>query len=327
MSCLCSLFFEDYSLSKPTWCQKWLSGRDFRHDGKQHWKRAFATEARSRRNRERSSMLEGALVGGKTRWQSYALITKLADEEKKFQAAVLVQCFDEPTITLADALPYEDEDHKVDVDKILELLEKHFIGEVNEIFESFQFFTRQQREGESTSTFIAEVRRLAASCGFASLHDRMIRDRIVCGIRDNALRRSFLANKNLTLQKCVDQCKAAESSGQLAQSINCRQATVQHHDQSDAEQVPRLLDLNYVRGPPRRTGWSVTSHAAAVRERTTALALPTSKCGSVVAPMARRHARRTGSSAGHAVVGITSQSDAQEIRYILSGQTTLLRIA
>ena len=214
----------------------------------------------------------------KTRWQSYALITKLADEEKKFQAAVLVQCFDEPTITLADALPYEDEDHKVDVDKILELLEKHFIGEVNEIFESFQFFTRQQREGESTSTFIAEVRRLAASCGFASLHDRMIRDRIVCGIRDNALRRSFLANKNLTLQKCVDQCKAAESSGQLAQSINCRQATVQHHDQSDAEQVPRPLDLNYVRGPPRRTGRSVTSHAAAVREHTTALALPTSKC-------------------------------------------------
>ena len=127
----------------------------------------------------------------KTRWQSYALITKLADEEKKFQAAVLVQCFDEPTITLADALPYEDEDHKVDVDKILELLEKHFIGEVNEIFESFQFCTRQQREGESMSTFIAEVRRLAASCGFASLHDRMIRDRIVCGIRDNALRRSF----------------------------------------------------------------------------------------------------------------------------------------
>ena len=114
----------------------------------------------------------------KTRWRSYALVTKLADEEKKFQTAVLVQCFDEPTITLAGALPYEDEDHKVDVDKILELLEKHFVGEVNEIFESFQFFTRQQREGESTSTFIAEVRRLAASCGFASLHDRMIRDRI-----------------------------------------------------------------------------------------------------------------------------------------------------
>ena len=175
-------------------------------------------------------------------------------------------------------LPFEDEDHNVDVDKILELLEKHFIGEVNEIFESFQFFTRQQREGESTSTFIAEVRRLAASCGFASLHDRMIRDRIVCGIRDNALKRSFLANKNLTLQKCVDQCKAAESSGQLAQSINCRQATVQHHDQSDAEQVPRPLALNYLQGPPRCTGRSVTSHAAAVRERTTALALPTSKC-------------------------------------------------
>ena len=219
MSCLCSLFFEDYSLSKRTWCQKWLSGRDFRHDGKQHWKRAFATEARSRRDRERSSMLEGALVGVEE-----ALAVVRAHHKVGRRGEEIPGCgprsvtgFDEPTITLADALPYEDEDHKVDVDKILELLENHFIGEVNEIFESIQFFTRQQREGESTSTFIAEVRRLAASCGFASLHDRMIRDRIVCGIRDNALRRSFLANKNLTLQKCVDQCKAAESSGQLAQ--------------------------------------------------------------------------------------------------------------
>ena len=78
------------------------------------------------------------------RWESYALIVKLADEDPKLQLAFLIQCFSAETITLVDSLPYEDSSQREQVAAVLDLLEKHFVGEVNEIFESFQFFSRQQ---------------------------------------------------------------------------------------------------------------------------------------------------------------------------------------
>ena len=74
-------------------------------------------------------------------------------EDAIFRLAVLIQCFSTETITLVKSLPFEDESHRTQVDKVLELLENHFVGEVNEIFESFNFFTRQQRESETNTTF------------------------------------------------------------------------------------------------------------------------------------------------------------------------------
>ena len=177
----------------------------------------------------------------KTRWESYALIAKLGEEDPKFKFAVLIQCFSAETITLVESLPFEDESHRMQVDNVLELLENHFVGEVNEIFESFNFFTRQQRESETNTAYIAEVRRLAATCNFGDLRERMIRDKIVCGIRDNAVRKSLLEDRNLTLKKCVDRCKAVESSGRQAQNIaKGRQDTTE--DQA--------VSLNHVRARP-----------------------------------------------------------------------------
>ena len=133
---------------------------------------------------------------------------------------------------------------------MLDLLEKHFVGEVNEIFESFQFFSRQQRESETTTAYIAEIRRLAATCNFGDLTDRMIRDKIVCGIRDNGLRKSLLEDTKLTLKKCVERCKAVESSGQQAQNIvKTRQDTCQdqplslNHVRTRAAQRPPLQSV------------------------------------------------------------------------------------
>ena len=101
---------------------------------------------------------------------------------------------------------------------MVELLERHFAGEVNEFYQSIQFFTRQLRESETTSAYTAKIRRLVGSSSFRLLEERFIRQRILCSVQDNALRNSFLENNNLML-KCVAWCKAAESCGPLAQSI------------------------------------------------------------------------------------------------------------
>ncbi len=45
---------------------------------------------------------------------------------------------------------------------------------------------------------------------FADLTDSLIRDRIVCGIKDNNVRARLLREADLTLEKAIDTCRANE---------------------------------------------------------------------------------------------------------------------
>ena len=99
---------------------------------------------------------------------------------------------------------------------MLDLLEKHYVGATNEIYESYKFFQRSQEDGEPVTDDIAAVGAQAGRCNFNALNflleNRLIRDRIVCGIRDKGLQRSFLEDSKLTLEKCVEKCKATEQA-------------------------------------------------------------------------------------------------------------------
>ena len=54
----------------------------------------------------------------------------------------------------------------------------------NVIFERARF---RQEEGEAVDAFITSLYSLAEHCSYGTLHDEMIRDRIVVGIRNAQL--------------------------------------------------------------------------------------------------------------------------------------------
>lgn len=60
------------------------------------------------------------------------------------------------------------------------------------------------------SEYILALRKLSASCGFGNLQDRLIKDKIVCGVRDSRLKERLLKEDNLTLDTCVKICQAVE---------------------------------------------------------------------------------------------------------------------
>ena len=47
------------------------------------------------------------------------------------------------------------------------------------------------------------LRALAETCDFGALKDQLIRDRIVCGVRDNAVRRKLLQESKLPLNNVL----------------------------------------------------------------------------------------------------------------------------
>ena len=63
-----------------------------------------------------------------------------------------------------------------------------------------------------TVTICVRLRKLALTCEFGQLTDELIRDRIVCGITDNATKKKLLQEPDLNLNKCLDLCRATETS-------------------------------------------------------------------------------------------------------------------
>ena len=133
-------------------------------------------------------------------------MTGLDAKGDDYKLACLNSAMSDEALDLIDSLPYENSGDENDIGKVLDLLEKHYVGATNEIYESYKFFQRSQEDGEPVTDYIAAVRAQAGRCNFNALKNRLIRDRIVCGIRDKGPQRSFLEDSKLTLEKCVEKC-------------------------------------------------------------------------------------------------------------------------
>jgi len=59
------------------------------------------------------------------------------------------------------------------------------------------------------------------------LKDDLTRDRIVCRVRDNGIRRKLLQESGLTLSKCVDICRANEATAAQRKDMAPNQTTEQ----------------------------------------------------------------------------------------------------
>ena len=81
----------------------------------------------------------------------------------------------------------------------------------NVIFEWVKFNRRVQKEGELVEQFITSLYNLVDTCDFGDLKNKMIRDRIVVGIWDQALSKCLQTVADLTLEKAHNPCPAKRS--------------------------------------------------------------------------------------------------------------------
>ena len=121
---------------------------------------------------------------------------------------------------LYNGLPFESEEDKKTLSNIMEKLDEFAIGEVNETYERYVFNSRDQEADESIYAYVTLLSKLAQTCNFcACLHDSVIRDRLVLGVRSKQLRKRLLQEKKLTLTKCIDICRSTEATSSRLQAI------------------------------------------------------------------------------------------------------------
>ena len=104
--------------------------------------------------------------------------------------------------------------------QLAKILADHFSPKPVTISERFRFQQRTQREGESVSEYLAQLRKLTEHCKFADYLEQALRDRFVAGVRSAAIQRKLLSQEALTLEKALTIAQAME-----AQSSKLRQAT------------------------------------------------------------------------------------------------------
>ncbi|XP_039518223.1 uncharacterized protein K02A2.6-like [Pimephales promelas] len=104
--------------------------------------------------------------------------------------------------------------------EIVAVLSAHFSPKPLVIAERFRFHKRNQEEGETVTMFVAALKKLSEHCEFGDVLNDTLRDRLVCGLRSEAIQKRLLSESNLTLQKATEISVGMELAAKEAQHFS-----------------------------------------------------------------------------------------------------------
>ena len=89
------------------------------------------------------------------------------------------------------------------IDVLFNKFEEYCKPKQNITVERYRFNTQVQDKGEQIDRYITDLRLIAKNCSFGELEDKLIRDRIVCGINSDDVKQHLLRVQDLTLDKAL----------------------------------------------------------------------------------------------------------------------------
>ena len=152
------------------------------------------------------------------RFALYLSATELDGATDKKRASVFLHVVGEDALDVYDNFTFADGDG-MKLYRIMEMFEAYCIPKRNVTFESHRFFTCAQKTGETIDQYVIELRNRSKTFEFGGLTDSLIKDRLVCGIPDNALKERLLREENLDLEKALKLCIAADAMKAQAKEL------------------------------------------------------------------------------------------------------------
>ena len=142
---------------------------------------------------------------------------EITDPDKR--RSIFLVCVGAKTYKLVGSLVAPEDPKDKSYEDLAKLLQDHFMPKPSAIVQRFKFNTRSQQPGETIAMFLAELRHLSEHCEFGITLDEMLRDRLVCGVRDIRIQRRLLAEPKLTLKRALDLSLAIETADKDASEI------------------------------------------------------------------------------------------------------------
>lgn len=127
---------------------------------------------------------------------------------------------------------------------IVETLQKHLSPRPLLIAEWFRFHKRNQLEGETVSSYLAEFKKLSLYCEFETNLNDALRDRLVCGLHNELIQKRLLSEPDLSSAKASEIASAMEAAakGTLELKGNINKESEVNKINKDSERVPKGKD-------------------------------------------------------------------------------------
>ena len=159
-------------------------------------------------------------------WQSYVarlneyfIANGITNATKK--RAILNSVIGANTFKLLEGLIAPREPKEATFEEICTLLAEHFTPHRNMIVARYQFNSRARHKDESIALYIAALRDIAKDCKYEQTLEEMLRDRLVCGINNDKIQKSLLAQgEKLTYKKAIEVAQSVEIADEQYSIIN-----------------------------------------------------------------------------------------------------------
>ena len=193
--------------------------------------------------------------------------------EEKTKVKLFLYTIGNQGLEIYDTLPFSRGPTERSLKDVIDAFETHWNPKKNETVERYRFFTRVQEEGEPLEKFIVDLKIL--TCNFSTLRESLVRDRIICGIRDSKLREDLLKVADLDLDKCVNACRASNYRKKGTEELRQRQkqSTI-----SLAETKEKRKKTKEIRAAEKRCEPEINPKMQILWTTTSAKKLPSIRC-------------------------------------------------
>ncbi|UYV71987.1 hypothetical protein LAZ67_9001480 [Cordylochernes scorpioides] len=145
------------------------------------------------------------------RFERYLVVSGMKKKEEADKIDLFMYLMGDHADDIFRTFKFEKKEEATKIDSVLKAFDSHFCVRKNIIYERAKFNSRIQEDREPVDEFITSLYKLADSCEFEGLHEQLIRDRIVVGVRDKALSERMQLDSELTLEKAVKMVRQQEA--------------------------------------------------------------------------------------------------------------------
>lgn len=143
------------------------------------------------------------------RFERFRLASNLNNSSDANQVNTLVYCMGDEADDVLRGLELTGVQHQ-QYDAVKTAFDRHFVPRKNVIYERARFNKRVQQPSEPVDSFITALYALAENCEYGALHDDLLRDRLVVGLKDSSLSERMQLDKDLTLAKAITMARQSE---------------------------------------------------------------------------------------------------------------------
>ena len=149
-----------------------------------------------------------------SRWlrhfERFRLVSDLASKLEEVQVSTFIYSMGDKAEDLLESFTFKDEEAKKYA-SVKAKFKEYFQKRRNTIYERAKFNRRIQGDDKTVDEFIVDLYRLAHHCDYGALHDELVRDHIVVGIRDRKVSERLQMEATLTLDAEVTMARQSEA--------------------------------------------------------------------------------------------------------------------